>query len=105
MMNRYMNITPELFNLGRMEAYVEPPRARIKLDDIGKVTEMTFERGQYKRSPNPLIWTWDGPKIPVDPYKKYKRDLAKWEAKMRKLSKQGVWADTVIPPRPRFHDE
>lgn len=99
MMNKRMNLTPDVIRQGRFVAYVSPPRAVVKLDDIGAVSDVTFQTGYYKPSKNPEIWTWVGPSV-SDPWKSYERRLKKWQRQMAKLYSEGIYANTVLPPRP-----
>jgi hypothetical protein len=105
MMNKRMDLTPSVMMHGRFEAAVVPPRARVNFvdnDPNNPATDIEFLRGYYKPSKNPEVWTWVGPKMQIDPYKSYERKLKKWQKEMSRLYEQGVYANTVLPPRPEF---
>lgn len=96
-MNKRQNLPDSVINHGRYYVDVLPPMSFSRLDSMDPTVSLL--QGYYRPSKNPEIWTWVGPNV-SDPWKSYERRLKKWQRQMAKLYSEGVYANTVLPPRP-----
>jgi hypothetical protein len=80
-------------------AWSNPAAAQWSRFDIAPTTDILVQRGYYKPSRVRGVWTFVGD-YKADPWVSFDRRYKKWKREVNRLSKDGVFADTVIPPRP-----
>ena len=98
-MGKVIELHPNAVRSGRYEiVWSNPPAAQWAAGDVSPTSEFRINRGYYKPSKKPGVWTFVG-SYEGNTYKSSERRYKTWQRKVRKLSEHGVPYDQW-PPRP-----